>query len=63
MIDGHSHMLMDRDRAGTKRKSVQDLKEVDPDDLFEKMDEIRSLADGHHSPRNGARGRGVVGHE
>ena len=40
MIDGHSHMLMDGDKTGTKRQKVEDLKEVDLDELFRKMDEI-----------------------
>ena len=40
MIDGHSHMLMDTDRTGSKRRKVQDLKEVNVHELFKKMDEI-----------------------
>ncbi len=40
MIDGHSHMLMDRDRTGTKRRSVRDLVEIDFAGLFEQMDTV-----------------------
>lgn len=40
MIDAHSHMLMDGDETGAKRRRVEDLAEVDLPKLFERMDRL-----------------------
>ncbi|AWT58866.1 MAG: hypothetical protein DF168_00038 [Candidatus Moanabacter tarae] len=40
MIDAHSHMLMDGDNLGIKRRSVNDLTEIDIPKLFDRMDEL-----------------------
>ena len=39
IIDGHSHMLMDGDVTGTKRRKVSDLKEIDLPKLLKQMDD------------------------
>jgi predicted TIM-barrel fold metal-dependent hydrolase len=40
MIDAHSHMLMDGDESGTKRRCAEDLTEIDFPKLFDRMDEL-----------------------
>ena len=40
MIDAHSHMLMDGDETGVKRRRVEDLGEIDLPKLFERMDRL-----------------------
>ena len=40
MVDGHSHMLMDSDKDGTRKRKVEDLTEVVIDDLFQRMDDV-----------------------
>ncbi len=40
MIDAHSHMLMDSDELGTKRRRAADLPEIDLPKLFQRMDQL-----------------------
>lgn len=40
IIDGHSHLLMDGDKTGTKRRRVEDLKEIDLPEFFKQMDDF-----------------------
>jgi uncharacterized protein len=40
IIDAHSHMLMDGDAEGKKRRNVSDLSDVNLPGLFKKMDEL-----------------------
>ena len=40
MIDAHSHMLMDGDEFGIKRRRAENLTEVDIPKLFDRMDEL-----------------------
>ncbi len=40
IFDGHTHMLLDSDEKGLKRRSAADLKEINLPNLFARMDEL-----------------------